>query len=885
MLKRISMEKKITRTPHHYSIDDILKHLASNKQTGLSTEEANRRQKVFGLNLMEKKKKKSILLVFIEQFLDPIIYILGTAMFLAFAFGDWLEGFAVLFVIVMTTLIGFFMEIQAIRSVEALQKLVPTMSRVLRNSKLENIESSLLVPGDIIILEMGDVVPADARLIETNSLALKEASLTGESHQIEKVTENLDEKTAISDQKNMVFSSTIVSRGNGRAVVTSTGNHTKIGEISSLTRKAEKLRTPLEKKLSKLSRKLIWLTLILAVFTTLSGYLQGKDLMLMIKTGIALAVAAIPEGLPIVATISLARGMLRLSRENVIIKKLESVETLGEVGIICTDKTGTLTENKMVVRSIIVQNERLEELKLNEQGLSIPDELKKRLFEVAISCNNAGLAEKNSEDPLEIGLLDFVNEFDGHPQKIRKDLPRIKEFPFDTDKKRMLTINREKEHFLVCVKGAMETVLKYCIQLHTGKEVIPLSSKQEWLQKGENMASDGLRVLALAYKQIQDSSAEPMKDLILLGLVGFEDPPRKDVQQAIETYRSAGVKVVMVTGDHPQTAFKIGEEVGLTPAGDSSDSVIYGPELGDLKSISGEIKKKLLNASIFARMVPEQKLDLVNFYQNNNQVVGMLGDGVNDTPALKKADIGIAMGIRGTEAAKEVADVILMDDKFTSTELAIRQGRNIFGNIRHFVVFLLSCNLAEIIAVAIASMSNLPLPLMPLQILFLNLVTDVFPALALGMGRGDKNVMAQPPRPSDEPIITTKLWKSMLVYSLSITIAVIGITWYGNSFKEYNPVIVNNMAFYTLILGQLLNVFNLTSRESSFVFNEVTRNKWVWGAIILSLLIVVLAYWIPFLNTILSLVPLKLEQLLMVIIFGAISVGLTQLLKRTGLID
>ncbi|MCM8570017.1 cation-transporting P-type ATPase [Gramella jeungdoensis] len=878
------MELKTTKTPHSCSIDKVVEHLSANKNTGLSSEEAARRLRSFGPNLLEKKKKKSVLIVFIEQFLDPIIYILSIAMLLAFAFGDWLEGFAVLFVIVMTTLIGFFMELQAIRSVEALQKLAPTMSRVVRDSKVKNIESSLLVPGDVIVLGMGDVVPADARLIETNALALKEASLTGESHQVEKLTGSLDKNTPISDQKNMVFSSTIVSRGNARAVVTSTGNHTKIGEISSLTRKAEKLRTPLEKKLSRLSRKLIWLTLILAAFTTLSGYLQGKDLMLMIKTGIALAVAAIPEGLPIVATISLARGMLRLSRENVIIKKLESVETLGEIGIICTDKTGTLTENKMVVRSIIVQNEKLEEIKLNKHGFSVSNELQRRIFEVSTLCNNAGIGEKNSEDPLETGLLDFVKEFDGDPQSIRKALPRTKEFPFDTDKKRMLTINEEEDHFLVCVKGAMETVLEDCSYLQNGEVISPMDTKPDWLEKGENMASNGLRVLALAYKHINDSSTEPMKDLILLGLVGFEDPPRKDVQQAIETYRSAGVKVVMVTGDHPQTALKIGEEISLTTKGRDSEPVIYGPDIGDLKNISGVEKKKVLDASIFARMVPEQKLDLVSFYQNNNLVVGMLGDGVNDTPALKKADIGIAMGIRGTEAAKEVADVILMDDKFTSTELAIRQGRNIFGNIRHFVVFLLSCNLAEIIAVAIASMSNLPLPLMPLQILFLNLVTDVFPALALGMGRGNKSVMDQPPRPSDEPIITKKIWYAMIAYSLCITLAVIGITWYGYSFNGYSPVIVNNMAFYTLILGQLLNVFNLTSRKSSFIFNEVTSNKWVWGAIIISLLIVVLAYWIPFLNTILSLVPLKLEQLIMVIFFGVISVGLTQFLKRNGLI-
>lgn len=877
----ITMELKTFQNAHGCTVDEVLSQLDSNQDAGLTSKEAEKRLLLSGENILEKQKKKSLLLVLTEQFIDPIIYILSAAMVLAFLFQEWMEGFAVLFVILMTTLIGFFMELQAIRSVEALQKLAPAMCMVLRNSVRQVIESRFLVPGDIIYFELGDVIPADARIIDSNGLALKEASLTGESIQVEKFTEQIAENTPLADQKNMVFSSTIVSRGTGKAVVTATGRFTQIGQISDLTHGAEKMRTPLEKKLNRLSRKLIWLTLILAAITAVSGYIQGKDWVLMIKTGIALAVAAIPEGLPIVATIALARGMLRLSKQNVIIKKLESVETLGEIGVICTDKTGTLTENKMAVQRVIVQNDIVKELDTS-QSFPTSNELIQKLFQVCVLCNNAGLNEHQTGDPIETALIEFVRFHEGDPEKLREAFPRLEEIPFDTEKKKMTTLNKCKNLVLVCVKGAMETLIEHCNSIHTTNGIIALTGKKQWLDKTEEMASIGLRTLALAYKSIEDISQEYSEDLILLGVVGFEDPPRKDVSQAVKAYHYAGVKVVMVTGDHPQTARKIGEDIGLFANQTGTEIVIYGPEVGDFDKMSGPEREKVLNATIFARMVPEQKLNLIKLYQNNNLVVGMLGDGVNDAPALKKADVGIAMGIRGTEAAKEVADVILMDDKFTSTELAIRQGRNIFENIRHFVVFLLSCNLAEIVAVAIASISNLPLPLMPLQILFLNLVTDVFPALALGMGKGNENVMKQPPRPSDEPIITNEHWRSLAIYSFSITIAVIGITWYAHSFKNYDSTLVNNMAFYTLILGQLFNVFNLPSRKTSFIYNEVTRNKWVWGAIILSVLIVVVAYQIPFLNLMLSLVPLSLEQLTMTFVFGTIPVVLTQIIKRSG---
>lgn len=873
------MKIALKKAPYTSSIDEVSKAFQTSPDKGLSNEEAVHRQSVFGKNLLDKKKKRSVVLIYISQFLDPVIYILSGAMILAFIYQKWLEGSAVLFVILITTVIGFIMELQAIRSVEALQKLTPSIARVLRDSSIQKIKADLLVPGDVILFEAGDVIPADGRIILSNSLATKESALTGESQQVEKMINELEESKSIPDQKNMVFSGTVVSRGNGKAIVTATGNHTKIGEISKLSSEAEKHRTPLEKKLSILSRKLIWLSLILAVFSAISGYLQGKDLVLMIKTGIALAVAAIPEGLPVVTTIALARGMLRLSRKNVIIKNLESVETLGEVGVICTDKTGTLTENKQKVGTILLQNEELIILNAENDEFLVPENLKTRIFQVAVLCNNAGLMEYNIADPIEEALLDFVKKQGSHPNQIREMYPRVKEIPFETDTKRMISIHKADDRFLFCVKGSIETVMQHCNEVQTEKGVTQLNNKEVWKEKVEKMACEGLRTLVLAYRCDDSLKEEIENNLILLGVIGFEDPPRNDVSAAIETYKSAGIKVVMVTGDHPGTAQKIGKDIGILE-NDSNHNIVYGPDIESFEDCGEEEKRKFLEAGVFARMIPQQKLQLVSFYQNQNIVVGMLGDGVNDAPALKTADIGISMGIRGTEAAKEVADVILMDDKFTSVELAISQGRNIFENIRQFVVFLLSCNLAEICTVAIAAITNLPLPLLPLQILFLNLVTDVFPALALGMSRGYQGLMHQPPRPANEPIITKELWQSIVLYSFSIILVVIGITVYAHFYKNLDENVVNNMAFYTLIGAQLLNVFNLPKRETSFFRNKITRNLWVWGALILSVLIMVIAYYIPFLNSMLSMVPLNISELLTVFIFGLFSVLFIQVIKR-----
>lgn len=877
------------KNAHNLTADEVISHFQVDPEKGLSSSEAKKRLLEYGKNRLKQTRPKSIWVIFLEQFLDPVIYVLAGATVLAFLFNEILEGFAVLVVILITASIGFFMEWQALRSVEALQKLVQTYANLLREGKEKQLKLQFLVPGDIILLNAGDVVPADARLLEVNSLAVKEAVLTGESNQVEKKIPELQENTPLAERINMVFKGTIVSRGSAKAVVTATGDKTEIGEISKLTREATKVQTPLEKKLSKLSRKLIWLTIGLTGIIVLTGYIEGKSLLLMIETGLALAVAAIPEGLPIVATIALAKGMLKLSHRKVVIKKLEAVETLGATGIICTDKTGTLTENKMTVHRVILAENVLEADDLNNFKAENFKQKKdfQELLKVAVLCNNSRKKDDQwTGDPIEVGLINLSNKTGKNFEDFQEKFPRIHEVPFDAEIKKMATIHSGEGKYYIAVKGALESIIDSCDQiLLQDGSLSEFSNKEEWHQKANGIAAEGMRVLAFAFKETKKRPEEKhiFKDLIFLGITAFLDPPRQDIKDAINTYRNAGIKVVMITGDHPDTARKIGEEIDLVHPKDNVQEVIHGKEIPELETISKDQEQKILLATVFARMAPKQKLDLINLYQRNNKIVGMLGDGVNDAPALKKADIGIAMGIRGTEAAKEVADVILMDDKFTSTELAIRQGRTIFENIRQFVVYLLSCNLAEIITVAIASLGNLPLPLLPLQILFLNLVTDVFPALALGVGKGDKKVMEEPPRDPKEPILTKKHWISTAVYGLTITLTVIAVTVYSWHFEESSKEVVNNMAFYTLILAQLLNVFNIPKRHRSFIKNEVTSNRWVWIALAFSMTVVILVYNIPITAEVLSLVPLSLNQIITIGIFGLAGLGITQIIKRMGL--
>ncbi len=845
----------------------------------------------FGENRLPIHYRKTKLSVLKKQFANPIVYILAIAAVLAFALGEWAEGSAVCIVIGITICIGFFMELSAIRSLESLRKIGELECTVLRSGKNQRVPVTKVVPGDILLLETGDVAAADARLVAVENLKVKEAMLTGESAPVEKQTNKLDQSAHVTDQTNMIFKGTVVTRGQAVAVIVATGTETILGRIQSLGYQTEKESTPLEKKLNHLSRWLIWLMLVFVVIIVISGYLGGKDLLVMVETGIALAVAAIPEGLPVVATIALARGMLRLSKRQVAIKHLDAVETLGSTTIIGTDKTGTLTEDNMTVHTLAFEGEIQNQLHLRDQHLveSVVHQVALEKFVLgSVLCNDVVLASGQVRgDSIDLGLLRFVERLGYNPGALREQFPEQLELPFDPELKLMATVNKnEPGGYAVYVKGAFESIVSRCAKKLGQNGIVEFNNRHEWETLVEEMASQGLRTIAMAYRKQEHipQRSELLTHLVFIGVVGFIDPARKDVNGIINSYKKAGVKVVMLTGDHPKTAQKIAMDIGLLDKNAGMDAVLEGKVLDKLDMSLEKTKELLMGIRVFARVTPIQKLGLVAFYQRQNNVVGVFGDGINDVPALTKADIGIAMGIRGTEAAREAADVILRDDRFGAVELAIRQGRVIFQHIRQFVVYLLSCNFAEIITVGIAALLNLPSPLLPLQILFLNLVTDVFPALALGFGEGEKDVMEQPPRRYDEPIMTPRLWTSTVIYGLSITFAVLGITIFSNYSLGLAPERINNLAFYTLIIAQLLNVFNMPKRGLPFFHNEVFKNPWVWGAIAICVALTWMVYAIPSAAMALSLVPLRWEELRWSLLFGCSALAIAQVFKRLKIV-
>jgi len=847
--------------PYECSGEEVLNTLGVSPERGLTEEDVRERSLRFGKNLLRKSKPESPWIILANQFKSLIVLLLVVAAALSFAFRDTPEAIAIIIVLFINSTIGFFTEIKATRSMEALHELVRLSARVRRGGRTLELPSQDLVPGDIVILEAGDIVPADMRLIKASRIESDESSLTGESVPVGKHSNVLPEDTTLAERSNMVFMGTPLTRGSGEGVVTATGISTEIGRISLLVETARKESTPLEKRLDSLGHKLIVATIVIAVFVIVSGALRGKDLLLMIETGIALAVAAIPEGLPVVATIALARGMMRMAKRNALINKLSAVETLGSTAVICTDKTGTLTENKMSVELIdteagltkITQGRSIAdgEFKINGETIDpIRNKILRPIIEAGVLCNTASIqgtdenSQQNIGDPLEIALLSAGAKAGVSRPELLSHYPETRLEAFDTNVNMMATFHNLNGLYLVAAKGAPDSVLRVSGSVLKDEGETPMTEeiRKDWLKRSDELGEKGYRIIALAHKYV-DSDSEPVyENLTFLGLVCLLDPPRQGVRDAIRRCLCAGIRVVMVTGDQPSTALNIAKALGLTDRG--SSSVLRGSELRNLRELSDPERERVLSAPVLARVSPEQKLDIVSIYQSRGLVVAMTGDGINDAPALKQADIGIAMGTRGTQVAKEASDMVLKDDSFSTIVFAIEQGRIIFGNIRKFIYYLISCNVSEILVVSVASFTEMPLPVLPLQILFLNLVTDVFPALALGVGEGNRNVMRSPPRDPGEPILTRRNWLGIVGYGALMSVSVLGALIISTQYLGYGMERAVSVSFLTLAFVQLFHVFNMRDPGSGLIKNEVTRNPYVWGALLLCMIIILLAVYI-----------------------------------------
>lgn len=883
---------------NYFSIEaqEVFEQLNSDKN-GLSSTQAEKRQQKYGKNTIREQEQKSLWKILLSQINNPVIYLLSAAAAVAFFFGDIPEAIAILVVIVLNTIVGFTMEYQALKSMQALKKMDRVIAKVVRNGETIDLDAENLVPGDVIILESGMLIPADARIFEASELAIDEAPLTGESIPVSKQTEPVDKDTELADRKNVAFKGTAVTDGRGKAVVTGIGMNTQIGNISEMVETAEKKDIPLNRQLTNLARKLIWLTIGLAGAFFIFGWLAGKEAYILFQTAVAWTVAAIPEGLAIVATIALAKGMLRLAKHNVIVKKLEAIETLGETTMIFTDKTGTLTENKLKPGIFNPKGQEYQVNWKNEKVQGFEPEIAgqhktatEHLLKISVLCNNAELHEndgKDSEgDPLEVALLRFVKSFSSEKYNKLKKTERVDEDPFDSEMKMMGTAHKINEKYYVSAKGAAESILKRSKFILDNDKATELNenSKKQWQKKNDELSEKGLRVLAFAYREAGEIAQETkgktkafMQDLTFIGLVGFIDPPRQGVADAVASCRDAGIKVIMVTGDHPGTAKNIAVKVNLEDKDDVA--VMRGKELDDSEKDEKQLDREIINTNVFSRVDPKQKLDIVEHYQKQGEIVGMTGDGVNDAPALKTADIGIVMGKRGTQVAQDVADMVLKDDSFVSIVEAVKQGRIIFGNIRKFIIYQLSYHLSEILVIASISFTIFELPLLPLQLLFLNLLSDIFPALALGIGHGNQRVMEHPPKNPDEPILNKMHWFSIGVFGIILTLFVDGAYLFALYHWELSPDLCNNVAFFSLAFAQLWHVFDMRESNEPVFINQITKNKYVWMALGLCSAILLTAYFVPGLNEILSFQYMEGRVWLLIGITSLLPIIVSQIIK------
>ncbi|WP_373208007.1 cation-translocating P-type ATPase [Clostridium paraputrificum] len=824
------------------SSKDVLNHFNVTKE-GLSTEQVNKSKEENGFNELTEKKKKSVLVVFLEQFKDLLVGILIVAALISMATGDVESTLVIFAVIIMNAILGTVQNVKAEQSLNSLKALSSPNAKVIRNGVKVEIPSREVVPGDIVVLEAGDLVVADGRIIESFSLQVNESALTGESESVNKFEEVIDsEEVALGDQKNMVFSSSLVTYGRALIVVTNTGMTTELGKIATLMEQTKEKKTPLQITLDDFSKKLATIILIICIIVFGLSVYRQTEILDALMFAVALAVAAIPEALSSIVTIVLALGTQKMAKENAIIKNIKSVEGLGCVSIICSDKTGTLTQNKMTTKQIFVDNSLIEseDIKFNDNLVQ------KDLMRAAILCNDSTSVDgKEIGDPTEVALVNLGHVHSLNEQDVRDEFKRLKEIPFDSDRKLMSTSHYIDNKYVMYTKGALDVLLDRTTHIRTSEGVkeITQADKDRILNTNQYLSENGLRVLSFAYKELdseKELSLDDENNYTFLGLISMIDPPRVESAEAVKDCIMAGIKPIMITGDHKITASAIAKQIGILQEGDMA---VTGLELD--KMSDEELNKKLSHISVYARVSPENKIRIVDAWQNKGKIVAMTGDGVNDAPALKQADIGIAMGITGTEVSKDAASMILTDDNFATIVKSITNGRNVYRNIKNSIKFLLSGNMSGIIAVLYASIMNLSVPFAPVHLLFINLLTDSLPAIAIGMEKSSKDLLKDKPRDSKESILTKDFMIEIAFEGLLI--AIFTIIAFHIGLSTGNKEIASTMAFSTLCLARLFHGFNCRGKKSVFSLG-VFSNKFSWYAFGTGLV---------FLNAVLFIPPLQ----------------------------
>lgn len=855
------------------SVEEVLREQESSSG-GLSNAQAADRLKKYGPNALVEGKKKSVLQVFLEQFKDLLVVILIVAAIISMLSGQGESTIVIFAVLILNAILGTVQYFKAEKSLESLKAMSSPTAKVLRGGAKVEVPSKEVVPGDIVFLEAGDLVVADGRVIENFSLKVNESSLTGESEGVEKTEEVIPgEKVALGDQKNMVFSGSLVTYGRATVVVTDTGMHTEIGKIASLMNQTQQRKTPLQQSLDDFSKKLA--VIILAICVVVFGLSLYREMPILdsLMFAVALAVAAIPEALSSIVTIVLAMGTQKMAKENAIIKDLKAVESLGSVSVICSDKTGTLTQNKMCVQKIYADGQLLD-----GKDLQLPNDPQRLLLKIAILASDATSVDgADIGDPTEVALVQLGDLFGVEEVAYRQQHPRLGEIAFDSDRKLMSTLHDIDGTPTLLTKGAIDVMLGRATKIFTSKGVLPLdeAGKQEILRVNNALSEQGLRVLAFGYRPldaVRPLSLEDETDMTFVGLISMIDPPREESMQAVADAKRAGIRTVMITGDHKVTATAIARKIGIFTDGDMA---LEGVELDAMSD--EELDQKLAKIAVYARVSPENKIRIVDAWQRKGRIVSMTGDGVNDAPALKKADIGVAMGITGTEVSKDAASMILEDDNFATIVKAVLNGRNVYENIKNAIQFLLSGNMAAILCVLFASIVGLPMPFAPVHLLFINLLTDSLPAIAIGMEPARKDLLDRKPRDPKEPILNRSLLGKIFGQGLLIGIATMAAFYIGYGSTQ-NAALAMTMAFATLTLARLFHGFNCRGEKSIFRLG-LGSNKYSLMAFAAGIVLLAAVLLLPFLETLFQVAPLTLANVGMIVLLAILPTVCIQIFK------